>query len=103
MRKAAERVEFEDERHIKLRMELVWQVDESGALIKEKNSLIDQLETKVQDLEEEKHRSEARCCKAMQDMDCMKVEMRSLVAKVDTEESHAHGKMQNLASERWIK
>ena len=69
MRKEAEKVEFEDERHIDIRMELVWKVDEAGALIKEKDGLINQLETKVQDLEEEKHRSEARCCKAMQDME----------------------------------
>ena len=56
-------------------MELLWQVDEAGAHIKEKDGLINQLETKLQDLEEDKHRSEARCCKAMQDIECMKVEM----------------------------
>ena len=32
--KAAEKVEFEDERHTELKMELVWKVDESGALFK---------------------------------------------------------------------
>ena len=36
MRKAAEKVEFEDERHVELRMELVWQVDKAEALIKDK-------------------------------------------------------------------
>ena len=51
LRKAAEKVEFEDEHHIELRMELVWKVDEAGALTKEKDGLINQLETKVQDLE----------------------------------------------------
>ena len=51
LRKVAEKVEFEGERHIELRMELVWQVDEAGALIKEKGGLINQLENKVQDLE----------------------------------------------------
>ena len=101
--KAAEKVEFEDERHIELRMELVWQVDEAGALIKEKYGLINQLETKVQDLEEKKHRSEACCCKVMKDMDCMKVEMGILVAKVEMAENHAPGEIQNLASERQIK
>ena len=102
LRKTAEKVEFEDERHIELRMELLWLVDNAGALIKEKDGL-KQLEKKVQDLEEEKHRSEARRCKAMQDMECMKVEMRSLVAKVYMAENHALGEMQNLASERQIK
>ena len=97
LRKAAEKVEFEDERHVELKMELLWQVDNAGALIKEKDGLY-QLETKVQDLEEEKHRSEARCCKAMQDMECMKVEMRSLVAKVEMAENHDLGEIQNLAS-----
>ena len=48
LRNSAERVKFEDERHIELRMELVWQVDEAGTLIKEKYGLINQLETKVQ-------------------------------------------------------
>ena len=84
-------------------MELVWQVDEAGALIKEKYGLINQLETKLQDLEEKKHRSESHCCKATQDMICMKVEMRNLVTKVEMEENHALGEMQNLASERQIK
>ena len=55
LRKDAEKVEFEDERHIELRMELVWQVDKARALIKKKDGLINQLETKVQDLEEKKH------------------------------------------------
>ena len=57
----------------------------------------------MQDLEEEKHRSEARCCKSTQDMDCMKVGMKSLVAKVEMAENHALGEMQKLASERQIK
>ena len=103
LRKAAENLEFEDECYTELRIEFVWQVYESGALIKEKDGLINQLETKVQDLEGEKHRSEARCCKSIQDMDCMKVEIRSLVAKVEMTENHALGEMKNLASERWIK
>ena len=103
LRKAAEKVEFEDERHIELRMELVWHVDKGGSLIKEKDDLINQLETKVQDLEEEKHRSEAHCCKAMQDMDCMRVDIWSLVAKVEMEENHALMEMQDLDSERQIK
>ena len=89
LRKEAEKVEFEDERHIELIVELVWQVDEAGSLIKERDGLINQLETKVQDLEEKKHRSEARCCKTTQDMDCMKVETRSLIAKVEMTENHA--------------
>ena len=50
--KSAERVEFEDERHIDLRMELVRQVDKVGKLIKDKYSLINQLETKYHKLEE---------------------------------------------------
>ena len=103
LRKSAEKVAFEDERHIDLTMELVWQVDEARALIKEKESLINQMETKVQDLEEEKYRSESLCCKSMQDMDCMKVDMRSLVAKVQMAGNHALEEMQNLASERQIK
>ena len=103
MRKSSEKVEFEDDIHIELIMELVWKVDEAGALIKEKEGLINQLETKLQDLEEEKHQSEARCCKATQDMDCIKVEMRSLVAKVEMAENRALGEMQNLDSEIQIK
>ena len=93
LRKSAEKVEFEDERHIELRMVLVRQVDEDKSLIKDKYGLINQPETKVQDCEEQKHRSEARCCKATQDMACMKVEMRSLVAKVEIAENHAIGEM----------
>ena len=54
-------------------MELLWQVDEAGSLIKDEDGLINQLETKVQDLEEEKNWSEVPCCKEMQDMECMKV------------------------------
>ena len=84
-------------------MELVWQVDDAGALIKEKYVMINQLETKVKDFKEEKHRSESHCYKTMQDMDCMKVEMRSLVAKVEIAENNALGKMENLASEIQIK
>ena len=42
LRKSAEKVEIEDERHIELNMELVRQVDEAGALIKEKYILINQ-------------------------------------------------------------
>ena len=41
--KAAEKVEFEDERHIKLIMELVQQVDKAVALIKDKDGLMNQL------------------------------------------------------------
>ena len=40
LRKAAEKAEFEDERHIELRIELLWQVDVAGAIIKEKYGLI---------------------------------------------------------------
>ena len=36
-------------------------------------------------------------------MDCMKVEIRILGTKVDMEENHALGKIQNLASEIQIK
>ena len=61
--KAAEKVEVEDEQHIELRMELVRHVYESRALIKEKESLINQLETKVQVYEEEMHQSESPCYK----------------------------------------
>ena len=57
----------------------------------------------MQDLEEEKHRSEARCCKSMQDMECMKVDMRNLVSKDEMAENHYLGGMLNLASERQIK
>ena len=81
----------------------MWQVDEVGGLIKEKYGLINQLETKLQDIEEEKYRSEARCCKSMQYMDCTKSEMRSLVTKVEMAENHDPGEMQNLASERQVK
>ena len=49
-RKAAERVDFEDERHIELIMKLVWTVDKGGEITKRNSSLINQLETKVQDL-----------------------------------------------------
>ena len=42
MIKAAEKAYFEDERHIEIRMKLVWQVEKAGALIKEKDSLIKQ-------------------------------------------------------------
>ena len=65
--------------------------------------MINQLETKVQDLEEKKHRREACCCKAMQDMECMTIEMRTLVAKVEMAENHDIGETQNFASERQIK
>ena len=47
MIEAAEKVEFEDGRHIEFIMELVRQVDNVGTLIKEKDSLINQLETKL--------------------------------------------------------
>ena len=55
--------------------------------------MINQLETRVQDLEEKKHRSEAHCCKATQDMDFMKVEMRGLVAKVEIAENRPLGEL----------
>ena len=41
--KLYERVGFEDERHIELRMELVRQVDEAEELIKDKDNLINKL------------------------------------------------------------
>ena len=55
MIKAAEKVEFEDGHHIEFIMELVRQDNNAGTLIKEKDSLINQLETKLQDLEEYKY------------------------------------------------
>ena len=48
--KAAEKLEFEYERHIDLRTKLVWKFDEARALIKEKYSLINQLEKKCSTL-----------------------------------------------------
>ena len=62
-------------------MELVWQV--------EKDSVLIQLETKVQGLEEAKHQNENLCCKSRQDMDFVKIEIMSLVAKVEMAENHA--------------
>ena len=44
---AAEKIDFEDERHIGLRMELLQQVDKAGALIKDKDGLVIQMETKL--------------------------------------------------------
>ena len=96
---SAEKIEFEDERHIDLRMELVRQVDKVRSLIKDKYSLINQLKTKVQELEEYKHQKEDLCCKSMQDMDGIKVYMRILVAKFEISENHDTEKMKNLASE----
>ena len=81
-------------------MELVRKVDKSGALIKDKDVLINQLKRKAQDLEEEKQRSEADCCKAMQYMESMKVYIKSLDEKVDIKKNHALKENQNLASER---
>ena len=52
LRKSDEKVEFEDELHIEIRMEFMWQVDYSRSIIKDKYVLINQLEIKVQDLEE---------------------------------------------------
>ena len=90
--KSAENVEFEYERHIYLIMGLVRQVDEAGALIKDKYGLINQLETKVQDPEKENHHIEATVTnKAMQAMYCMKVHMRISYAKVDKEDNHFSG------------
>ena len=71
--KADEKVGFDYERHVELRMELVRQVDEAGSHIKGKYSLINQMDTKVQTLEEKKHHSEAHCYKAMKDIDIIKV------------------------------
>ena len=68
MRKSVQHIEFRYESHIEHGIKLLWQVDDAGELFKEICSLINQLETKFQDLEEEKHRSEAQCCKAMKDM-----------------------------------
>ena len=84
-------------------MELVRKVDDTGALTKEKEILINQPETKVQYFEEEKHQIEAHCCKAMRYMDCMKAEKRILVSKFDMSENHSLGEIHNLASERQIK
>ena len=58
---------------LSLYVELVCQVDEAGALIRGKYSLINQMDTKVQTLEEKKHHSEAHCYKAMKDIDIIKV------------------------------
>ena len=41
--------------------------------------------------------------KKMQDMDCTKVDMRSLVAKIYLAENHAPEEMQNIASEIQVK
>ena len=38
-----------------------------------------------------------------ENIDCMKVDMRSLVSKLDMVDNHALGEMQNLVSERQIK
>ena len=59
MRKSAEKVEFEDDRHLELIMKLVHQVHEAVSLIKVKYGLVYQRETKVQNFEEENHRSES--------------------------------------------
>ena len=74
------------------------QLDEAGALIKDKNGLINQLETKIQDLEEDNHWSESLCCKSIQDMEYMKVEMKGLVSKVEIAKNNDLGEIQNLAS-----
>ena len=50
--KEDEKVEFEDERHIDLVMELVRQVENDESIIKDEDDLINQLETKVQEPEE---------------------------------------------------
>ena len=80
-------------------MELVWNVDKDREIIKEKDNFINQRETKIQYFEEGKHQSESQCCKTMQDMDCMKVEIMRLVAKIYKAKNNALGKMQNLVSE----
>ena len=49
-KKEAKEVEFEDDRHIELKTELMWQVDKAGALIKEKDGLINQLKKKCRTL-----------------------------------------------------
>ena len=67
------------------------QVADAGSLIKEKDSLINQLETKVQDLEEDKHLSKARCLKAIQYMYFIQVEIGILVAKVEMSDNHDLG------------
>ena len=56
-----------------------------------------------QDIEEDKHQSEARRCKSIQDMDFMRVDIRILFDKFEIAENHDLGKMQNLASEIQIK
>ena len=50
--------------------------------------------------EEDKHLSETLCCKAIKDMDFMKVEIGSLLVKFDMLENHALGKIQNFVSEK---
>ena len=79
------------------------QVDEDGALIKNKYSLMKQQETKVLDLEEDNHQSEYCCFKEIIDKDIIKADTRSLVAKVNMEKNNDIGEMKNLALEIQIK
>ena len=44
-------VDFEDERHIEIIMDLVQQIDKARSFIKEKDILINKLETKVHNFE----------------------------------------------------
>ena len=89
--KSAEKVEFDNESHIQIITELMWKVDESGSLIKEKDSFIKQWETKVQDFEEENHQSESQSYKSMQDIGGIKVEIRILVENFYMADNHALG------------
>ena len=54
------------------------------------------METKLHYLEEDNHRGESLCCKSIQDMDCMKVDMRILYSKVWMAEKHALRKIKTL-------
>ena len=48
IRKSSEMVEFEDELHIEIKIELVQKVDEAGSFIKDKDYLINQLFKKIE-------------------------------------------------------
>ena len=60
---AAEKGKLEDETNIELIMKCVWQVDEAESIIKNKDGLFNQLEKKVQGIEEKKHWSESTVAK----------------------------------------
>ena len=98
LRNAAENLE----RHIELKMGLGRKVDKDRELINDKYGLIDKLETKTKNLEEWNIGGKLML-QSNENIDCMKVDMRSLVSKLDMVDNHALGEMQNLVSERQIK